>query len=195
LGTREAIIAVEAAGYDVVIVETIGVGQSEILVRSLVDVCVLVSLTGGGDELQAIKRGILELADIIAVNKADGDNKEAAQSEALAIRQARSVVSSYSPGWNVPVLPTSATEGVGVGALCDALIQCVEHLKLTGQLERLRLSQNIEWFDERVTQALKVKWLGEAGRADAYRALRDSVLSGSKSPPEAVFGVLEILEK
>jgi LAO/AO transport system kinase len=117
--TREAMLLCEAAGFDVVVVETVGVGQSEVAVADMVDLFVLVVAPGGGDELQGIKRGIMEIADLIAVNKADGDLADAAGRAASDLRNALGLLRPKRPGWEVEVLRCSALTGTGIDELWE----------------------------------------------------------------------------
>jgi LAO/AO transport system kinase len=151
--TREAMVLCEAAGFDVVIVETVGVGQSEVAVADLVDLFVLVASPAGGDELQGIKRGIMELADLIVVNKADGDLADAAQRAAGDLRSAVHLVRPKRPGWDVGVLTCSALTGAGVPEVWNAITDA--HLRLAGDaLDALRAGQNVAWMWSEVTDSL-----------------------------------------
>ncbi len=192
VATREASIAAEAAGYDVVIVETVGVGQSEIAVRGLVDVVVLLTLTGGGDELQGMKRGLLELADVVVVHKADGENLPRAEGLVHELRQAYRAFSPYLPGWKVPVLAVSAMEGMGVGALVDNVRACLEHASVGGVLERTRRAQDAIWFEGRVLQGLKSRAFGGHMR-EKYESIREEVARGACSVPKGVREAMKAL--
>jgi LAO/AO transport system kinase len=151
--TREAILLCEAAGFDTVLVETVGVGQSEVAVADLVDLFVLVASPAGGDELQGIKRGIMELADLIVVNKADGDLADAAQRSAGDLRSAVHLLRPKRPGWEVRVVTCSALTGVGVAELWTAIADA--HDRLAGDaLEALRAGQNVAWMWSEVTDTL-----------------------------------------
>ena len=141
--TREAGLLCEAAGFDVVVVETVGVGQSEVAVADMVDCFVLLAAPGGGDELQGIKRGIMELADVVVVNKADGDLQPAATRAVADYQHAVHLLRPKHPGWQVPVLPVSALTGTGVDETWTAIEGCVDHLRETGDLTKLRSSQAV----------------------------------------------------
>jgi LAO/AO transport system kinase len=151
--TREAIVLCEAAGFDVVIVETVGVGQSEVAVADLVDLFVLVGSPAGGDELQGIKRGIMELADVIAVNKADGDLADAAGRSASDLRHAVHLLRPKRPGWEVAVLTCSALTGEGVPEVWSAVEAAHDRLGTEG-LAALRAAQNVAWMWREVTDTL-----------------------------------------
>jgi LAO/AO transport system kinase len=151
--TREAIWVCEAAGYDVVLIETVGVGQSEFVVSDMVDVFVLLLLAGAGDELQGIKRGIMELADVCAVNKADGDNRERAE---RAAADAHGALGLLHPGRAPKVLTISALSARGVGELWDAVVQRRAELARAGALEQRRADQEKRWFWALVREGLEL---------------------------------------
>jgi len=148
--TREAMVLCEAAGFDLVVVETVGVGQSEVAVADLVDLFVLVASPAGGDELQGIKRGIMELADLIVVNKADGDLAAAAGRAAGDLRHAVHLLRPKRPGWEVDVLTCSALTGQGVPELWEAVTSAHDRLGPDGVVE-LRAAQNVAWMWSEVT--------------------------------------------
>jgi LAO/AO transport system kinase len=144
--TRESLLLCEAAGYDVVLVETVGVGQSEVAVADLVDTFLVLLLPGSGDELQGIKKGILEVADVVAVTKADGEHltlaRQAVQQFSAALRLLR-----HAPdGWVVPVLPCSAVSGDGVGAVWEAVVAHRAHTLQSGSLASRRAEQRRRWL-------------------------------------------------
>ncbi|WP_108246588.1 methylmalonyl Co-A mutase-associated GTPase MeaB [Muricauda brasiliensis] len=153
--TRESIILCEAAGYNVILVETVGVGQSEIAVHSMVDFFLLLKLSGAGDELQGIKRGIMEMADAIAINKADGSNLEHAK---LAVTEFSRALHLYPPkanGWVPKVMKCSAMEKTGIEEIWDMVQQFVEHNKENGFFEKNRQQQNKNWFLQTVDEQIK----------------------------------------
>jgi LAO/AO transport system kinase len=155
--TRETIAVMEAASYDVVLVETVGVGQSEVAVAGMVDTFVLLTLARTGDQLQGIKKGILELADVVAVNKADGDSIGAARSTARDLAGALSILQPRDPGWTVPVLTCSAVTGDG---LAEVWQRVREHRAALGAdgLRQRRSEQQVQWarslFQERALDRL-----------------------------------------
>jgi LAO/AO transport system kinase len=152
--TREAILLCEAAGFDVVIVETVGVGQSEAAVANMVDVFLLLIAPGGGDELQGIKRGIVELVDLIVVNKCDGDLKSAAGRIAADYHGALGLLRSTSPHWQPEVAQCSALEGAGIDEVWASVGRCVEALRLGGDLSRRRTFQLRDWMVQEVTESV-----------------------------------------
>ncbi|MFI1393649.1 methylmalonyl Co-A mutase-associated GTPase MeaB [Streptomyces sp. NPDC020681] len=143
--TRETMIVMEAAGYDVVLVETVGVGQSETAVANMVDSFLLLSLARTGDQLQGIKKGVLELADVIAVNKADGPHERDARSAARELAGALRLMHSPDAAWTPPVLSCSAREGTGLDVVWERLEQHRSLLDSTGRLAAKRRDQQIDW--------------------------------------------------
>jgi LAO/AO transport system kinase len=153
--TRESIILCEAAGYNVILVETVGVGQSEIAVHSMVDFFLLLKLSGAGDELQGIKRGIMEMADAIAINKADGSNMEHAK---LAMTEFSRALHLYPPkanGWTPKVMKCSAMEKTGIEEIWEMVQRFVEHNRKNGFFEKNRQLQNKNWFLQTVDEYIK----------------------------------------
>jgi LAO/AO transport system kinase len=153
--TRESIVAVEAAGYDVVLVETVGVGQSETVVAGMVDVFVVLMLPGAGDELQGIKKGILELADLVAVNKADGDNANRAREAAANYANALHLLTPVTPLWHPPVLTCSGRTGEGLDAIWQQLQRHRDTLDGAGLWTANRQSQQLHWMWAMVDDRLR----------------------------------------
>jgi LAO/AO transport system kinase len=157
--TRESIIVCEAAGFDVVLVETVGVGQSETLVANMVDFFLVLMIPGAGDELQGIKKGVLELADMIAVNKADGDNEARARIAVRDYMSALRLMHSASPNWNPPVVMCSALTGSGLDALWAQIELHRTKLTESGELPEKRRQQQVNWMwamvEERLRQQLR----------------------------------------
>ena len=157
--TRETILLYEAAGFDVVLVETVGVGQSETVVADMVDFFLVLMLAGAGDELQGIKKGILELADMIAVNKADGNNSQRAAAAAREYQIALHLTAPTSPHWTPPVLTCAGLTGEGVETLWSQVEQHRRLLSESGDLERRRVEQRVRWMwsmlDDRLLEALR----------------------------------------
>jgi LAO/AO transport system kinase len=175
----------EAAGFDVVIVETVGVGQSETAVADLVDCFVLLAAPGGGDELQGIKRGIMELADVVVVNKCDGDLAPAANRAVADYRHAVHLLRPKHPGWEVPVLPVSAIEGSGVDDVWAAIERLEAHLRSSTALERLRAGQAVAWMDEEIRETLVETFRGDAQVAARWGPVEAAVRAGALSPGSA----------
>lgn len=181
--TRETIILCEAAGFDTILVETVGVGQSETAVHSMVDFFLLLLLPNSGDELQGIKRGVMEMADLIAINKADGSAIPAAR---LAKRQCKNGLHLFPPkpsGWTVPVELCSALEKTGLGTLWEHLERYQRHAQLKGYWTRHRREQAAYWLEESLGRQLRQ--LFDAHIQAPYAELKEAVLEGQLSPFEA----------
>ncbi len=153
--TRESMVVVEAAGYDTVLVETVGVGQSEVTVADMVDSFLYLTMARTGDQLQGIKRGILEIADVIAVNKADGPHVEDARRAARELSGAIRMLRGSGSDWQVPVLTCSALDGTGLDQVWAKLIAHQERLASDGELERRRQTQQVRWTWRLVREALE----------------------------------------
>jgi LAO/AO transport system kinase len=175
--TREALFIVEAAGYDVVIVETVGVGQSESTVASMVDCFVMLMVPGTGDSLQGIKRGVLELAEIIMVNKADGDRAQEAQHVARELAEALHLFGASSPSWEPPVLTCSALEGTGIDRLWSEIERHRDALERSGEFEAKREGQLSDWMwslvEERIVSRLRSDPGVRAKAPEIEQQLRD----------------------
>ena len=182
--TREAMLLCEAAGFDTVVVETVGVGQSEVAVADLVDLFLLVASPTGGDELQGIKRGIMELADVIAVNKADGDLLDAAGRAAADLRHAVHLLRPKRPGWEVDVHTCSALTGAGIAELWSALEAAHDRLAHDG-LDQLRRQQSVAWMWAEVVDTLVDRLRNHPQvRADLHQ-LEAAVAAGEVTPATA----------
>lgn len=188
--TRETILLCEAAGFDVVLVETVGVGQSETMVAGMVDAFLALMLPGAGDELQGIKKGLLELADLIAVNKADGDNRLRAQQAVSHYRNALRIIERESASWRPPVLMVSALTGDGLEELWRQIGRHRERLTASGELAAKRRRQQVQWMwtmlDDRLMQALKL----HPGVQTLLPELEQAVAEGRLTPTLAVERVL-----
>jgi LAO/AO transport system kinase len=146
--TREAILLCEAAGFDMVIVETVGTGQSETAIKTMVDFFLLLMQPGSGDELQGIKKGIVEMADAIAVTKADGDNLKAARATQADFQHALHLLKLQPHGWTPKVMLCSALQNTGLDEIRDMIEDFRKHATSTGYLEANRKSQHVTWFNE-----------------------------------------------
>jgi LAO/AO transport system kinase len=153
--TRESILVCEAAGFDVILVETVGVGQSEVSVASMVDFFLLLMLTGAGDDLQGIKRGILELADAIVVNKADGDNIDKARQAKKIYADAMHLFSAVTADWSPPVLTCSALHMTGIDDVWETVLDHHKKLSATGALQQKRKKQSLAWMRTLMEEGLK----------------------------------------
>jgi GTPase len=157
--TRETMLICEAAGYDVILVETVGIGQSETAVADMTDFFLALMLPGAGDELQGIKKGLVELADMIAVNKADGDNISRAKAAAAEYRAALHILTPRSPNWLPPVITYSGLTGDGIEPLWSKVLEHKSKLTQTGEIVAWRRDQQIKWmwsmFDDRLRTQLR----------------------------------------
>ena len=157
--TRESMLICEAAGFDVVLVETIGTGQSETMVADMTDFFLVLMLPGAGDELQGLKKGVIEIADMLAINKADGDNINRAKAAAAEYRAALQILNPRSPNWSTPVVTYSALTGAGIAKLWDTVLEHRERMIKAGELEARRREQQVKWMwamlEERVFARLK----------------------------------------
>lgn len=175
----------EAAGFDVVLVETVGVGQSETEVAAMTDTFLALMLPGAGDELQGIKRGLMELADVLAVNKADGDTKPAALRAARDLRIALRMLHSGDARWIPPVLTCSGLTGEGVDDVWNAVLEHRAMLKAEGLLEKKRREQSEQWMWRLVDMGLRDAMRRDPRVRDLLGTLRGEVADGSTSPVTA----------
>ncbi len=183
--TREAVLLCEAAGYDVVLVETVGVGQSETAVADVTDLFLLLLAPGGGDDLQGIKRGVMELADLVVINKADGKNEALANHTAADYRQALHMVRSKWPGYPTDVLTCSALQGTGISEVWAALVALHQRLSEGGHIERLRRDQAVTAFWAEVRERLLRQVRRDANRDDQINRLESDVSAGRLNPSTA----------
>lgn len=189
--TRETMLLCEAAGFDVVIVETVGVGQSETVVAEMVDVFVLLALAGAGDELQGIKRGVMELAEIVAVNKADGANAGPAEIAAADLRQALHFMRPPHPAWTVPVLTISAVADTGLDELWRTIESHRDTLDAAGVLEARRRDQQLRWMWSLVGDRLMEDLRTAPGVTALLPTLEADVREGRVPPTLAALRLLE----
>ena len=192
--TRESMLICEAAGYDVVLVETIGTGQSETIVADMTDFFLVLMLPGAGDELQGLKKGVIEIADMLAINKADGDNIKRAQAAAAEYRAALHILNPRSRTWSPPVVTYSALTGAGIAELWDSILDHRQRTTNSGELDARRREQQVKWMwamlEERVFARLKSN---PALRAKLPR-IEAAVAAGRMSPAIAVEEVASLLD-
>ena len=185
----------EAAGFDVILVETVGVGQSEVAVANMVDTFVFLTLARTGDQLQGIKKGVLELADIVVVNKADGEHAAEAKSAARELLGAIRLIYPRETLWRPPVLTMSALEGTGLTELWDTVLKHRQVLTEAGEFEARRSAQQVDWTWSMVRDTVLDRVLGNPAvrkiRADVERKVRD----GELTPTLAAQQILEAAEK
>lgn len=189
--TRESIVVMEAAGYDVVLVETVGVGQSEAAVAQMVDVFLLLSLARTGDSLQGIKKGVLELAEVIAVNKADGPHEAEAKVAARDLAQAMRLITPRDALWKPRVLTCSGLNGVGLEELWATLVEHRQTLETAGELTRRRAAQQVDWTWAMVHDELISRVRSRPEVAAAAKVATDAVAAGEIT---ATLGAEQILD-
>lgn len=183
--TREAMLVCEAAGFDVIVIETVGVGQSETAVADMVDMFLLVLVPGGGDELQGIKKGIVELADAIVVNKADGDLAVAAQRAARDYKNALHLLTPASAAWTVPVLTCSALERAGVGDVWETVNRYKDAMAAAGLFGRRRSEQAHAWMWNEVSETLLAALREDARVGLLLPEMEHRVAAGELAPAAA----------
>jgi LAO/AO transport system kinase len=189
--TRETIVLMEAAGYDVVLVETVGVGQSEIAVANMVDCFLLLTLARTGDQLQGIKKGVLELADVIAVNKADGEHELPARKAARELSGALRLLRSADP-WVPPVLTCSGLEGIGLDTLWEQVTRHHSELSASGELAAKRRRQQVDWTWTMVRDTLLTRLQEHPGVRALAPTLDREVADGELTPTMAAERILEV---
>ncbi|WP_163996482.1 methylmalonyl Co-A mutase-associated GTPase MeaB [Pyxidicoccus caerfyrddinensis] len=185
--TRETLLLCEAAGFDVVLVETVGVGQSETVVSELVDFYLVLMLAGAGDELQGIKRGILEVADMVAINKADGDNAPRAE---RARAEYRAALHLMRPGAEPVVTTCSALEGTGIEKLWDSVVERIARRAASGELSRRRQEQQVGWMWAMVQDGLRSALRAHPEVSALVPSLETDVREGRATPTSAALRVL-----
>jgi LAO/AO transport system kinase len=191
--TRETMLVCEAAGFDVVLVETVGVGQSEIAVADMTDFFLALMLPGAGDELQGLKKGVVELADMIAVNKADGDNIRRARAAAAEYRAALHILSPRSPNWSPPVVTYSAMTGDGIAELWTQVLDHREKLTASGELAARRGEQQVKWMWEMLEERLFAPLRADRALKAALPRIEGDVAAGRLAANAAVEEIADLL--
>ncbi len=187
--TREALLLCEAAGYDVVIVETVGVGQSETAVRTMTDCFLLLQIAGAGDELQCIKKGIIELADAIVVNKADGDNRMRARQACAEYSRILNFLQPFNPGWQPKALTCSALKGEAVDAVWALVCAFQDQMTASGILQKRRREQNLDWFRLLMRQSIEQRFTHK--NQARIQELEAAISSGALSVSSALNELFE----
>jgi len=191
--TRETMLVCEAAGYDVVLVETVGIGQSETAVADMTDFFLVLMLPGAGDELQGLKKGIVELADMIAVNKADGDNVQRANLAAADYRAALNILSPHSANWSPPVLTYSALTGDGIPQLWSQVLAHKEKMSASGELATRRREQQVKWMWTMLEERLTARLRSDPAVRAKLKAAEAAVAAGTLAPALAVDEIAQLL--
>lgn len=191
--TRETMLLCEAAGYDIVIVETVGVGQSETAVADMTDFFLVLMVAGAGDELQGIKKGIVELADMIAVNKADGDNIARANIAAADYRGALHILAPRTLTWSPPVMTFSALTGDGIPQLWSQVLSHKDKMTATGELAELRRAQQVKWMWTLLEERLTARLRSDPSVRAQVKQAEDKVAAGTLAPTLAVEEIATLL--
>ena len=190
--TRESIILCEAAGFDTIIIETVGVGQSETVVHSMVDFFLLLKLFGAGDELQGIKRGIIEMADAIVINKADGDNIKNAKIAKIAFAKALHLYPPKENGWQPEVLTASALNNLGIENIQKMIWKYIAHSKEQNFFNKKRNLQNKHWLFATIEQQLKTQFYEKAAIKKALTKEINNLENGKSTPFNAAKRLLDL---
>ncbi|MCH4886555.1 methylmalonyl Co-A mutase-associated GTPase MeaB [Acidaminobacter sp. JC074] len=193
--SKETILLCEAAGYDVILVETVGVGQNEVTVRSMVDFFLLVLITGGGDDLQGMKKGVMEICDAILVNKADGDNLVRAKAAQGEFKTILTYLRPATDGWQSRVLICSALYNEGVSDIWDMIQEFLVITKENGVFESRRQAQTLEWVFNTVIHQLTSRFYNHDGVKRMIPKLKTSLANGQVSPTRAAMELLEVFDK
>jgi LAO/AO transport system kinase len=193
--TRETIFLVEAAGYDTVLIETVGVGQSEIAVHSMTDLFLLLLLPGAGDELQGIKRGIVEMADLLVVNKADGDRVPLANMARMHYLNALHLFPAKASTWVPQVLPCSAQSGEGILKVWETIMHYAQHTRENGFFDENRSQQALFWLKETLQAALMHRFYTHPDVKKLLQQLEPIVVAGKVSPFAAAEAILKVWDK
>jgi len=191
--TREAMLLCEAAGFDVILVETVGIGQSETAVSGMTDSFLALMLPGAGDELQGIKKGLVELADVIAINKADGDNLKRAQKAAAEYRSALHILSPASKHWQPPVLTYSALTGAGIAELWQKILDHRAAMNASGDFAARRRDQQVKWMWSMLEQRMLARLRADASTRTKMKRIENDVADGRLTPAVAAEQILELL--
>ncbi len=191
--TREAILLCEAAGYDVILVETVGTGQSEAALRSMVDFLLLLLITGAGDELQGIKKGLIENADAVVINKADGDNIAAAKAARAQFERALRYVAPATEGWAARVLTASGLTGAGIAEIWSSVGEFIETTKRSGHFERRRAEQRVDWLRSALEGKLRAYLYGNQAVQAALPEIEAAVKAGELPAAAAAETLLRLI--
>lgn len=189
--TRETMLLCEAAGYEVVLVETVGVGQSETLVRGMVDMFLLLVLTGAGDELQGMKKGILELADAIVVHKADGNNLKLAQKTVSEYKQMLHFLQPATENWKTKSIPVSSVEKTGITEVWEMVQEFESTAKKNDVFKKRRQQQTKDWFRSMITDELHSRFFEDPSRREKVKQLENQVLNDQLTVSQAIVSLFE----
>jgi LAO/AO transport system kinase len=191
--TREAMLLCEAAGFDVILVETVGIGQSETAVCDMTDFFLALMLPGAGDELQGIKKGLVELADMIAINKADGDNLKRAQHAAADYKSALHILQPRSEHWHPPVVTYSALTNTGIAELWQKVLDHRTAMNASGDFAARRREQQVKWMWSMLEQRMLARLRADASTRAKVKRIESEVADGRLTPAVAAEQILELL--
>ena len=189
--TRETMLLCESAGYDIILIETVGVGQSEIAVRNMVDFFMLLALTGAGDDLQGMKKGIMELTDLIVVNKADGDNERPAKRTMREYRQILHALQPVSPGWTSNATSVSSLKRTGFEHIWETILEFKELMIKSNYWETRREEQTSDWFRDMINDRLIESFFNEPGKKEEVSKLESELLAKKLTVASAVDKLFE----
>ncbi|MCF2489612.1 methylmalonyl Co-A mutase-associated GTPase MeaB [Dyadobacter sp. CY347] len=190
--TREIMLLCEAAGFDIILIETVGVGQSETLVKGITDFFLLLMLAGAGDELQGIKKGIMEMADAIAINKADGNNEQAAALAVSAYQNALHLFPKADSGFATEVLTCSALRENGMETIWKLIQNFEQTTRANGFFDQNRQNQNLNWMHDRIRQSLENRFFNDPMIKTRLAALENAVREGRELPDSAAEDLLRV---
>ena len=193
--TGETMLLCEAAGYDVILIETVGVGQSETAVHGMTDFFLLLMLSGAGDELQGIKKGIMEMADMVVINKADGDNVKMSKMARIQYQNALHIFPQSESGWSPVVSTASALKNTGISNVWDEVLKFKELIDENGYFLKNRNHQQIKWMYNNINEELKQLFYGSKNIKSQLTELEDDIVSSKISPVKAAQKILEEFKK
>lgn len=193
--TREAMLLCEAAGFEVLLIETVGVGQSETIVRSMTDFFLLLMLAGAGDELQGIKKGIMEMADAVVITKADGPNRQSAQRAVMEYQNALHLFPASVSNWITPVITCSALENIGIGEVWEHVKHYQRVTESNGFFAQNRQHQNLDWMQSFIHQELEERFRNHPAIHQQWATTQKAVESGQELPLRAAQRLLSLFFK
>ena len=193
--TAESMLLCEAAGYDIILIETVGVGQSETAVHGMTDFFLLLMLAGAGDELQGIKKGIMEMVDMVVINKADGDNIRKSELARLQYQNALHIFPQSESGWTPIVTKASSTKNIGIDVVWDAITKYKQLVTDNGYFIKNRNHQKIRWMYDNINEELKYMFYGSKDIAGKLLVLEKDIIDSKISPINAAEDIIEAFKK
>lgn len=190
--TGETMLLCEAAGYDVILIETVGVGQSETAVHGMTDFFLLLMLSGAGDELQGIKKGIMEMADMVVINKADGDNIQKSNIAKIQYQNALHIFPQSESGWSPVVETASSTKNIGIDIVWNEILKYEDLVKKNGYFKRNRNHQQIQWMYNNINEELKHLFYNTATIKDQLEIIEKEIISSRISPVKASQKIIKV---